>query len=122
MSEHEINQEEREEHRICEVAHIVRTSIKKAERIRCDRLTEYRVKRYSEKRYLEEGGDPQNAKDYKREQTEATEYVCRKHFQERYLYAETQIFEGECPSDYMRERESEYGRFMGKFSFRRMRG
>ena len=121
MMEYEINQEEREDHHQCEVSHIVRTSLEKAERIRCERLTDYRVRRYSEKKFLIEGGDPQLAKDYKREQSEATEYVCRKHFEERYLYAETQIFAGECPSDYMRERESEYGRYLGKFTFRRMR-
>jgi hypothetical protein len=118
MNEYEIDQEERELNRQCEVKHVSREG--KGGLVRCDRLTDYRVKRYSERRYLVEGGDPQNAKDYKSEQTEATQYLCTKHFEKMYVYADAQIFEGECPSEFMRGYD--YGRYTGKFSFKRMRG
>ena len=118
MSEYKITQEEREAHKQCE--------FKKASLdeeggiIECDQLTEYRVKRYSENKYLVDGGDPQNAKDWKKEQIEATQYLCRKHFEREYLYAERQIFVGECPSEFMEGYD--YGRYTGKFTFKRMRG
>lgn len=117
MNEYEIDQEERELNKQCEDKHI---SLEAGGLVRCDRLTDYRVKRYSAKRFLVDGGDPQNAKDYQSEQTEATQYLCKKHFEKMYLFADTQIFEGEIPSEFMRGYE--YGRYTGKFSFIRMRG
>lgn len=111
-----IDQEEKEDHKQCEVKHISRGE--EGGLVRCERLTEYRVKRYSDKKYLKEGGDPQNPNDYKNEQIEATMYLCRKHFESGYLYAENQIFSGECPSEFMER--FEYGRFIGRFTFRSM--
>lgn len=116
MSVNEINQEEREAHKQCEVKHISQDET--GGLVRCDRLTEYRVKRYSEKKFLKDGGDPQNAKDYLSEQTEATQYLCRQHFERLYLYAERQMFAGECPSEFMKGYD--YGRFTGPFTFKAM--
>jgi hypothetical protein len=113
---YEIDQEERDDHKQCEVKHISRGE--EGGLVRCDRLTEYRVRRYSEKKFLTAGGDPQNAKDYKSEQTEATQYLCRHHFERFYLYAGRQVFAGECPSEFMEGYE--YGRYTGPFTFRAM--
>jgi len=124
LSEHEITDEERDDHKQCETKHIMRVSSKKATIEECENPSEYRVKRFSERKYLVEGGDPKDSRSYKNEQIEATEYLCRYHFDAKYRYAETQIFTGNPPSDsdFMQEREAEYGRYTGKFTFRRMDG
>lgn len=116
MSEYEINQEEREAHKQCEFTKV--SYDKEGGLITCSQQTVYRVRRYGEKRYLKDGGDAQNPKDYKREQTEADHYLCRKHFEKLYIYSEFQIFEGECPSEFMNGYD--YGRYTGKFTFNRL--
>ena len=116
MSEYEINQEEREAHKQCEFKKVSRD--KEGGLITCSQQTVYRAKRFGKKKYLVDGGDGQNPKDYKWEQTEANEYLCRKHFESKYVYSEFQIFEGECPSEFMAGYD--YGRYTGKFTFKRL--
>lgn len=119
MSIEKFSQEELEEHKQCEETYAAREQLDKTRIVQCPNATAYRVKRWGERKYLKEGGDPSEAADYEFEQTEATDYVCREHFERKYLYAEFQVFAGECPSEYMKDYA--YGRYMGKWTFRRFK-
>ena len=114
--------EELERHKQCEFTTSEQISPTRKKIIQCTNLTAYRVKRMGEKQYLKEKGDASNPDHYEKEQTEPDEYVCRYHFENRYLYAESQIFAGNTPDKhdgYPDMSVYDYGRYTGKWTFRK---
>jgi len=68
--------------RACDFKWLSKKSDTESEVIFCDLQADYRVKIYSEKRYLVPGGDGSKASDY--QSLVEQEYLCENHMEEKY--------------------------------------
>ena len=71
---------------VCDFMEMERISLTKSEIVHCKKLANYRVKLYSDRKYLKDGADATSknltSSDY--ETRIEVEYFCEKHFDIRY--------------------------------------